>query len=217
MWLTYSGNKEDIWISRIPIPIRYKIDGPVNDTFDNLEVGGRIPDWNIYRPRWAQVGVVAFPSAKNKSLQLEDKDPYDYAKAVRVFAEAKSIHITCKVFARQSSGRLELEVLDGAGHRPVRVAFGEGGLVLKPASWHKIEIAADGNSGKYDLVIDGKPVARRAAFAEPASTLERLSFRTGEFRTKPDRGTDRYAGGDLPNPGEPGPNAVYNIDDVMIR
>src|SRR5207249_7522293 len=87
MWLTYSGNKEDIWISRVPVPIRYKIEGPVEDTFDSLTVGGKIPDWNIYAPRWAPAGIAAFPNARNRSLQLEDKDPYDYARAVRVFAE----------------------------------------------------------------------------------------------------------------------------------
>src|SRR5207249_4957894 len=107
-------------------PVRYKIDGPVNDTFDSLELGARIPDWNIYRPRWASVKIVSFPSDKNKSLQLEDKDPYDYAKVVRVFAESKSVRIACKMFAHQSGGRLEMEVLDAAGHRPVRLVFGEG-------------------------------------------------------------------------------------------
>jgi len=217
MWLTYSGNKEDIWISRIPVPVRYKIEGPVNDSFDKVQVGGKIPDWNIYRPRWAPVSIAAFPSAKNKSLQLEDKDPFDYAKAVRVFAESKSAHIVFKVYARQASGRLEVEVLDAGGHRPVRVVFGEGGVALKAAAWQRIEIDADTASGKYDLSIDGKVVSRQAAFAEAVSTIERLSFRTGEYRTKPDRASDRYAGGDLPNPGESAPLVVFNIDEVTIR
>jgi hypothetical protein len=52
LWITYSGNKEDIWISRIPVPVRYKVEGAVQDSFDALQVNGKIPDWNIYRPRW---------------------------------------------------------------------------------------------------------------------------------------------------------------------
>jgi hypothetical protein len=218
MWLTYSGNKEDTWISRIPVPIRYKVEGPVSDNFDNREVGGKIPDWNIYRPRWATASIVAFPSAKNKSLQLEDKDPYDYAKAVRVFAESKSVRISCRVYARPSdTGRLEVEVLDYAGHRPLRVVFAKDGHALKPAMWHRVEIAVNTETAKYDLTIDAKPVVQQAAFAEPASTVERLSFRSGEFRTEPTRQSDRYAGTDLANPGAPAPLAVFNIDDVKIQ
>ena len=218
MWMTYSGNKEDIWISRIPVPVRYKVEGPVQDSFDTLEINGKIPDWNIYRPRWANVAIAAFPSAGNKSLQLENKDPYDYAKAVRVFTETKSAHISFKLYARPSvDGRLEVEVLDHAGHRPVRVIFGAEGQSLKPRSWHQIEIVADAVAGKYDFSIDGKPVARQAVFAEPAATLERLALRTGPFRTTPTRQSDRYAGTDLPNPDNPVALSVYNVDDVSIR
>jgi hypothetical protein len=69
----------------------------------------------------------------------------------------------------------------------------------------------------YEVSIDGKPVATKAAFAEPVATVERLLFRTGEFRTAPTRQTDRYAGGDLPNPGETVPLAAYYIDDVVVK
>ena len=231
LWVTYSGNKEDMWVSRVPVPIRFKVEGPVEDTFDKLDVGARVPDWNLYRPKWAPVGIVAFPSSSNKSLQLEDRDPYNYAKAVRVFAESKVAHVSFKVFAHQSdNGRLEMEILDQGGHRPVRVILGEDGHVqvadgnkmvdagaYKANAWYRVGIAVNATEGKYDLSLDGKLLVRQAAFAEPASTVERLSFRTGAFRTEPVRETDRYAGGDLPNPGEPSLPTVYYIDEVIIK
>jgi hypothetical protein len=218
MWLTYSGNKEDIWISRVPVPIRYKIEGPVEDTFDHLPVGGKVPDWNIYSPRWAPAHITAFPGARNRSLQLEDKDPYDYARAVRVFAESKAAHVSFRLHARQSgAGRLEIEILDSAGHRPVRVVFGEGGHSLKANKWYRVDIAVDAATAKYEVSIDGRSVVRQGAFAEPASTVERLSFRTGEFRTTPTRQSDRYAGSDLPNPDDAVATAVFNIDDVIVK
>jgi hypothetical protein len=34
MWLTYSMSKEDIWVSRIPVPIRGAVSGHVNDNFN---------------------------------------------------------------------------------------------------------------------------------------------------------------------------------------
>ena len=86
---TYSMNKEDIWVSRIPVPVRETVTGPVHDTFDDTADRRSVHDWNIYSRKWAPVRVVDFPSATNKSLELQDKDPYDYARAVRVFPETK--------------------------------------------------------------------------------------------------------------------------------
>lgn len=231
LWITYSSNKEDIWVSRIPTPIRHKVEGTVADTFDKLDVGGAVPNWNINNPRWARTAVVAFPSAEDKSLQLEDRDPYDYAKAVRVFSEAKSVRVAFKVFARQSTnGRLEIEVLDHAGHRPVRIVFGGDGLLqaangsspvaaslYEAGSWYRVEITINAAEGKYNLSLNGKRIVRLASFAEPAASVERLSFRTGAYRTDPTRQTDRYAGADLPNPDEPVTSAIYFVDNVSIK
>jgi hypothetical protein len=49
----------------------------------------------------------------------------------------------------------------------------------------------DAAAAKYEVSIDGLSVVRQGAFAEPASTVERLSFRTAEFRTTPTRQSDR--------------------------
>jgi hypothetical protein len=231
LWLTYSCNKEDIWVSRVPVPIRHRFEGPVSESFDQLEAGGAIPDWNIHQPRWAPTAVVPFPSPSNKSLQLEDRDPYDYAKAVRVFAETGSVRLAFRVLAKQSdNGRLEIEVLDHAGHRPVRIVFGPDGSIraadgrgmaevarYRAGSWYRLEMTIDAAGRRYDVLLNGTPAVRQAAFAEPAASLERLSFRTGEFRKEPTRQTDRYSGADLPGSDDPVTPATYYVDDVVIR
>ncbi|WJH33864.1 exo-alpha-sialidase [Paenibacillus sp. CC-CFT747] len=61
MWVTYSMNKEDIWVSEIPVPIRSRVSEPVADTFTDMETGGRVKDWNVYSPLWARVAVADFP------------------------------------------------------------------------------------------------------------------------------------------------------------
>lgn len=230
MWLTYSSNKEDIWVSRVPVPIRSRVEGPVDDSFDELDVGGIVPDWNLQQPRWARTTVVALPGPENKSLQLEDRDPYDYAKAVRVFAEAASVDVAFKVLAKQSdTGRLEIEILDHGGHRPVRIVLGNDSRVqvadgsgwahagpYQAGSWYRVEIVVNAAEQRYDVSLDGRPVVQ-AAFAEPAASVERLSFRTGEYRTQPTRHTDRYAGADLPHPDDPVTPARYYVDDVLIK
>ena len=236
MWLTYSVNKEDIWVGRIPVPVRYKVEGPVNDRFDNMQAGGKVLDWNIYNPKWASVGVVEFPSAANKSLELQDKDPYDYAKAVRVFAESQTVNLSCKVLAKQAdTGRLEIEVVDRYGNRPVRLMFADDGQIkamnggslvnlqaYKPNTWYKLDmtVKTQGGRGTYSVSVDGKRLLDSAEFAEAALTVERLSFRTGPLRTEPTRNTDRYDKrfpDFLPNSDDPVRLAVYNIDDVAAK
>jgi hypothetical protein len=66
MWVAYSVNKEDIWVSRIPL------------TNSSIEA------WNTYSPKWAPVTIL------KDGVNLEDRDPYDYARVIRLFpAKAK--------------------------------------------------------------------------------------------------------------------------------
>jgi hypothetical protein len=230
VWVTYSMNKEDMWVSRIPTPVRYRVDGPVADDFDAVESGGHVPDWNIYSPLWAPVQVVDSPSGGGKCLELRDEDPYDYAKAVRVFQEGTKAEISCRVLAQQSdSGMLDIEVVDRFGNRPVRLRFDGDGRIkavngndlvdvqpYKPGAWYKLDIAVDATPfGHYDLSIDGRKVVTAAAIAEAVLSVERLSFRTGPYRDQPTRQTDNEAPHDpLPGADEPAPVAVYDIKDV---
>ena len=87
------------------------------------ETGGPVVDWNIYSGQWAPIRVIDFPSASNKSLALSDQDPYDYARALRVFPKTKqaTLSFLLKVCPKQNkNGRLEIDVADRFGNRPVR-------------------------------------------------------------------------------------------------
>jgi len=231
MWLTFS-TKEDIWVARVPVPIRGSVQGPVSDNFDNMKVDGPIKDWNILRGPWVPVGIVAFPSAKNKSLQLEDRDPYNYAKAERVFAQGASKAISFKLYAHQANtGQLNVEILNHTGNRAVRLVFGPDGHVwvtdgaksvdagpYKANTWYRLVIKVFAANGKYDATLNGKLIARHASSMEPASDVNRLCFRTGDLFTEPTRETSRdIGGGDVVNAGESVPAAVYNIDDVSVN
>ena len=232
MWLTYSMNKEDIWISRIPVPIRYRVKGNVVDDFNNMVTGGAITDWNIYAPKWAPVEVTDFPSAQNKSLLLQDKDPYDYARAIRVFEETNHLEIEVKVFPEQArDGLLEIDVNDRYGNRPVRIRFDADGKIravdgstevvlqgYQPDQWYNLKIKIDAQPfGNYAISIDGKELLRHAKLAEAVKSVERISFRTGPYRNLPNRKTPNQepappvAGAD-----EPVANARFYIDDFSV-
>lgn len=232
MWITYSVNKEDMWASRIPVPVRYRVEGPVFDDFSRMETGGFIPDWNIYSPMWAPVRVVNFPSATEKSLELRDEDPCDYAKAVRVFQEGTRATIDMMVLAQQAGrGGLEMEVLDGGGCRPVRLRFDGDGWIkvfasrawqnLQPytaATWYAIGLTVQtAPFGCFSVSVDGKTVAADVSLADSVRSVERLLFRTGPYRAQPTRETDNEEPhAPLDGADERAPSQVYNIKDLRI-
>ncbi len=233
MWLTYSMNKEDIWVSRIPVPIRYKVESDVNDDFETMKVGENIDEWNIYAPKWAPVNVVEFAASKNKCLQLKDKDRYDYARAIRVFKESKNLALTFSILTENSyTERIEIDITDRFGNRPVRICFDKDGkikanngnkkVVLQSYGldkWHKIKIIMNtANYGTYSLLVDGKSVLDKAQFSESVKSVERISFRTGAYRDLPNRNTpnqDPYE--PLEDGDDPVPTAVFYVDDVSVR
>jgi len=231
LWVTYSVNKEDIWVSRVPLPVRSRVSGPVQDSFDSLKPGAFVANWNIYSPRWAPVHVADFPGPTDKSLELSDRDPYDYAKAVRVFPVNREAAISFKLFVKGPvRGDLEIELLDEYGHRPVRLAFAANEKLkvqdgarwieaqrFKAGEWYDIRIAANSGAQRFTLTVNGVEVVRQAAMAEAVDSVERLAFRTGTFRDEPTRRTDHFQGVDLPGADFQVGTATYYIDDVTIR
>jgi len=230
MWVTYSMSKEDIWVSRIPVPIRRRADDPVYDTFNELDPGGIVTDWNIYSPKWAQVSVVECPSKDDKSLELQDQDPHDYAKAERVFPESSKVTTKFRVLAKQSdAGQLHIEITDHKGGAPVRLVFDSDGRIKArtggnlvsvkeyvPDVWYDMSVTLDTVMHRYGLSINGEPIAlrRQGLSAAPVRSVERLVFRTGLRRREPTMDTDRTEVEDLPNADESAPPAVYYINYV---
>lgn len=227
-WVTYSMSKEDIWISRVPVPITDHVDYSVHDDFEKTAVGTMPTDWNIYSPQWASVSVVDTNSPAHHALELRDEDPCDYARAIRVFPETHGLKISFKVLARQTNARLEIELLNAHGARPFVVALGEDGHLwanhegvwtdngtYAAGQWITFELAAPQKltADRIALKIDGKPSKPgEIGPAEAAATVERLSFRTGAFRY---RGEGK--GYDLPNADTKKPAASYLVDDVSIE
>lgn len=222
--LVYSVNKEDVWFARVPVPAVAEVTGPVADDFDAAAPDTLPAGWNIYSPLWAPVRVA--DEAGRRVLRLRDEDPYDYARALRVFPATHGVKVSFDVLARQTTARLEVDLLDAAGLRPVRLAFAEDGhlWVCHEAQWMdagpyvadrwhhlELEIPSNPNADRCAVLIDGRsPLPRPAFFTDPVSTVERLSFRTGPHR---DRG---YGGRDLPDADRKAAAAEFLVDNVLI-
>jgi hypothetical protein len=229
LWLTYSVNKEDIWVSRVPVPItgESRLDGVFEATFDDTAVNAMPTGWNVYRPLWAPTQVIDAGGERGRALELRDEDPYDYAAATRVFPASRSVRIRFKLLAQQVDGRFEIDVIGARGERPVQVAFTPGGKIeakhegiWMPAGeyianrWTDIEI--DVNPGKnvdrFQFRVDGREVLYRIAyFSELVSTVERITFRTGEYRFRGDGGRE------LPDADRKSKLHAYLLDDLRIE
>ena len=206
IWTFYSLSKEDIWASRIPLPV--VAEGKhASDNFDKIATGPRVPGWNTYSPTWAPVSIAA--KGRNHYLQLEDSEPVDYSRAIRTFPQSKTITASFRVAAAQTDrGRLEIELLGELAKRPVRIILND--YATKADKWLNFRINADCATGKYTVAVNGREVLKDAAFAEPSSIVYALSFRTGKYRNRPGERARR----DIPNTEEPLQKVTYRIDDV---
>ena len=221
-------NKEDIWVSRVPVPIRYTVDEPVEDTFDDIEPGDIVPNWNIYSPRWASVSVVAFPGGDDRSLELRDHEPYDYARAERVFPESTKVAVEFSMTACHTGvGELQFEVVDRRGGLAVRLVFAADGTIqikaaghplpvgiYHPCAWHKVYLEIDTAIHRFDLEMDDRRLVESGSLAMPVRSVERLIFRTGPRRCAPTLETNRFEGEDLPRADVPTMPAVFCINYV---
>jgi hypothetical protein len=232
LWVAYSVSKEDLWIARIPVPIRREVKGPVHDDFDEMEAGGVVAGWNVYCPKWCPVEVVDGPGPTGKSLMLSDRDPYDYAKAVRVFGQAQRQSVSFQAYVEAHPAPLDIELTSGRGDRHVqfrldtdgtlKVRNGQGApavlTTVQTGVWHVFQVDLDAKARTFSLTVDGQKLANAFAFSAEGDAPERIEFRTGDYRMTDDvqkwkSGDEKKPGFDESNADEPVDEAVYYVRD----
>jgi hypothetical protein len=197
LWIAYSVNEEDIWISRIPVPV---ITDPPKTNGNDIAVaddGIPLSRWNIYVPRWTTVAPEELPGSPVKCLRLEDRDPFDYASATHLFPESDEATVTFQVMPGQAAmGELDIELWAPLhDQRPVRLVFGSDSKIHAVSGqkdevigsyltnrWNTVRIDADAQHHKFSVSLDGQSVLQSAEFAEKTDSLSRLVFRTGPYR-----------------------------------
>jgi hypothetical protein len=218
LWVTYSMNKEDIWVSSVPVPVNDKAKQHVNDDFSKLSADKALEMWNIYSPLWAPVKV------ENGTLVLKDKDPFDYAKAERLFPVSRKIMTSFSVVPQQNDfGLLEIELQDAKGTATIRLTFDTAGTInAKAGARYKnfmkyeagknydIKLKLDAFTRFYSITVNGKDILTSLAF-QPVADVSRIVFRTGDVRRFPDVDTPADQTYDLKNAGESKKEAVYSI------
>ncbi|MCE1198839.1 MAG: exo-alpha-sialidase [Marinilabiliales bacterium] len=115
IWLIYSVNKEDIWISRIPLPAGAP-DGKLRrEHFAGPDGSPIIPGWNVYCPKWAPVSTERIDGISGPGcLVLKDGDPENYAQAARLFDDQNIRDLSFRIRSLdKGSCETELNHADG--------------------------------------------------------------------------------------------------------
>lgn len=233
LWTTFSVNKQDIWVSEIPLNITSKTNTYPTDNFQHYNDQHHFGDWIIISPAWAPISLVT--ERKNKFMRLEDKDPYDYAKAMRVFPEGKRVSIALKLRPQQTThGLANIDITDARGNVAARIQLDSTGnistidntekrVTLTPyikSKWIKLEIRLDAETQTYTLLVDSKRIGSGIGFYEKTSLPERFEIRTGAYRMNDYSRLGSwkdYPASTLPDAGKTTTNAVFDVDDLRIR
>ncbi|HEX5651939.1 MAG TPA: six-hairpin glycosidase [Chitinophagaceae bacterium] len=225
MWVSYSMNKEDIWVSKIPVPIKEKVSIHPHDDFSKAKGEEVLNEWNIFSPLWCRVQEETVNN--QKSLALHDSDPFDYAKAERVFPVSKKIALEFAITpAQHSYGDLQVELLDRKGIACLRLELDSAGSILTKQGYRNkslgkysagerlsFKIELNTTTRFYTISINGKPASNNLCFA-PVESVERIVFRTGTVRRFPDADTPTDQNYDLPGAERKDKEAVYFIHSL---
>jgi hypothetical protein len=222
LWVTYSMNKEDLWVSKIPVPVTDKALHHAGDTFDLLPQGKELDGWNIYSPLRAPVSIEKQSDGK-RWLTLKDRDLSDYAKAEKVIPESQELDVSFAVKPMQNNkGNLQIEFLNGKGQACSRLIFDKDGMLRLKTNYkyanllnyeagktYTFSIHLSVASRSLTLDINGKKTTR--LFFAPVESIERIVFRTGGIPAIPTANTPYTSDADLPDAGEDEPLAEYAV------
>jgi len=218
LWVAYSMNKEDMWVSHIPVPVQTE----AHSHADGREFSvGQISDlttWNIYSPVYAPVRL------KDGWLTLSDSDPFDYARVERKIPACKELKVAFDLKAGQDNhGLLQIEFLDQHGTACSRIELTADGIMrckggarygnllkYRTREAYHIEAVLSVSKRMIEVSVNGQKVGQRMFFA-PVESIERVMFRTGSERRFPDVDTPADWDGTLEHAGEKEPTATFAI------
>ena len=221
LWVTYSNNKEDIWVSRIPVPVRQHATNHANLT--TCQTLCEMTDWNLYIPRLCPVSI------KDGVLSLSDSDPYDYAKAERIIPNTKELEVEFDFSAAQTThGELDIEFLDDAGTVCSRIVVDSTGAIrvkggarfgtllkkYEAGTTYHIKAVLSTSLHRAVYYLNGKKTCERQ-FDTPVESISRIVFRTGMPFDKPDINTPADQDYDMPRADERDLMATFFLSNIV--
>jgi len=218
LWVTFSVNKEDMWVSRIPVPVQQHATAHADDNFADYKELRDLKTWNLYSGVWAPVTL------EGKWLTLSDKDPFFDAKVERKIPASRLLSVEFDLQAEQNDhGHLEIEFVDEEGTACARIDLTEQGemrskggarygrvMMYEPGKTYRVKVDITLDDRNSTVYIDGQKRTTRMLYA-PVQAIERVVFRTGARRHHPtvDTWADQYV--DQPHGNDSTTMATFRI------
>ena len=224
LWVAYSNNKEDMWVSRIPVPVRQHATTHAKPFDMNAKLTD-LTDWNLYIPLLCPMLL------RSGYLTLYDSDPYDYAKAERIIPNTKELEVEFDLIIGQNGfGELDIEFVDDAGIVCSRIVVDSTGVIrvkggarygtllkkYEAGSTYHVKAVLSTSLHRAVYYLNGKKACVRQ-FDTPVESISRIVFRTGMLFEKPDINTPADQDFDIPRAGELDPKAAFAIGNVTSR
>ena len=232
-WVAYSMGKEDLWVSRIPVPVTGAVAEHVDDRFDRFAPGRVVPGWNTHCGKWTTVEIAENATGIGNVLRLCDQDRAETAQAERVFPESRAVEIEFSVVPAQTSGGcLYIEVTGPRGLPAALLIIGEDsrihardGCVMRPlcpyraGTARRIFLRIDAAAQRYAVTVEDGGEWEGFFLFRPVRTVSRICFRTGPVPDDPSLTlmTTRLPHEDeliftsIPGADDPAPAAVFEL------
>ena len=211
LWITYSVNKEDIWVSRIPVPVLHDASNFFCGDFKNNLY---FKPWNIYSSKWSKI------ENRNGIMFITDQDPVDYALAELNFPACEYNRTELVIQCSNYDQALEIELADSNGLVCLRIYIEEGKLFGRYTSVktyisefndnpHRITLEQDCYTCDYKVYVDGSELATLRNI-QKVNSVSRLLIRTKPLRNAPGM-EKRPIDHDLPDTDSPVDLREYSI------
>lgn len=197
LWLAYTVNKEDVWVSGTELPLRGIETEELDEDFTACASGSFVKGWNLYVPLWSPVRMEKVAEKQSceeeNALVLWDEDPYDRCRAMRVFPEKEAFQTTMCVMADGQDHRTAytVELQDRHGSEAVRFYFRNDGVVVvknggrydefctyEKGKWMDITIRGNRYQNNYTVKIvqEAATAEKRFKFNLSVNSVERILF-----------------------------------------
>lgn len=165
-WVAYSVNKEDIWVSRVPVATATTQPAAPGDLRACLNRG-----WIICSPRWAQA-TAELDTDGTPYVRFADRDPLDHGQVMIPTIDGAPTRFRLRADTDRDQ---TIDLLD----RPA-VPAGHVVLSLRANVWAEVQIKLDDDAKHFSVMLDGREIVTNVVYATDAMRVRFVCIATGD-------------------------------------
>ena len=199
-YLTYSNNKEDIYVSRISVPLRAHEKNDINEDMSSLSWKDIAANWNLLVPSWGGIDL------HNGALEMWEDDPYTSAIAERAIKPSAYFEVEMEISIDKAIPERGLAIAfqDDSGREPAKVIVHGDGYVNSRVFGSELHLLSFNpgdrirclfnldcvkNEIRVTVSAGGETSSKRWHFDTSVWNLSRIQFRTKHIQVVNDHET----------------------------